>query len=826
MTSTNQRPRRVGRLSSIRHNLPARRVRLVGREDDSVAVRQLALEAAGRLATLTGTGGCGKTQLALQVAADMLDRFPDGVWFVDLAALQVPELVPNAVAAVLGRHEHPGRALVDTIVAYLRTRQLLLVLDNCEHLIEVTAELAERILATCPEVRLLATSRERLRVPGEVTWRVTSLRSPDPQATVAPADLLDYSAAQLFVDRATAAQPDFTLTSGNVADVARICARLEGLPLAVELAAARVPVLSPAQVLERLDDSFHLLVGGSRTAPGRQQTMRATLDWSYRLLTQRERLVFARLAVFAADFSLEAAEAVCPEGDVASSEVLDLLGALVEKSLLVGEERDGVTRYRLLEPVRQYAQECLIASGEYDRMRRRHGLCYVAYGEARNFETNRGGPRRFEATMELDREYPNIRAALSWAIEAGETEPGLSLAGSLLFLWQIQGAISEGRDWLVRLFALPSADAPTVGRARSLAALGHMEQMRPDYEASLAACDEAIRLAQQLNEPLIEWLGLLFSANSAVTHGDVRRAENYGRRALTCARAAADGVCEGMSLMAVSVIAWVRVDLAEAEQLIAQALRLARAERDSWNELFALIVSGHLRLAQRDFSGAHQFLEAALVIARRCGDPPGGTAWTLDGLGEVATASARFDQARAWLIKRLELRYESGGIDILPTTLDRLAVVEAASGQPERALRLTGAADAIYEALGQPRIETDRQLQVERWLSAARDRLGAERADRLFAEGRALSIEDAVALACAGAEAAAAVAESRSQPLTQREQDVATLLADGLTNRQIADRLVITERIVAAHIEHILNKLGFASRHQVAIWAVEHDLSG
>jgi non-specific serine/threonine protein kinase len=351
-----------------------------------------------------------------------------------------------------------------------------------------------------------------------------------------------------------------------------------------------------------------------------------------------------------------------------------------------------------------------------------------------------------------------------------------------------------------------------------------MEQLCPDYKASLAACDEAVRLAQQLNEPLIEWLGLLFSTNSAVTQGNADSAEDYGRRALACAQAAGDAVCEGMTLMGLSVVAWVRADIADAEQLIARALQLARAERDSWNELFALIVSGHLRLVQRDFSEARQFLEAALAICRRFGDPPGGTAWILDGLGEAASASGQFREARAWLLKSLDLRYDSGGIDILPTTLDRLAAVEAGSGQVQHALRLTGAADAIYEALGQPRIETDRRL-VERWMPAARDRLGAERADQRLAEGRALGIEEALALAREGATSADAKAETRGQRLTAREREVAALLAEGLSNRRIAEQLVITERTVAAHVEHILNKLSFASRHQVAVWAVEHDLS-
>ena len=261
------------------------------------------------------------------------------MWLVDLAPVQAPHLVPYAVAAVLGRRERAGEALLDTLVAYLRDRELLLVLDNCEHLIDACADLAERVLSGCPRVRLLATSREQLRIGGEATWRVPSLASPDPQATLSPADLLAYPAVRLFVDRAQAVQPDFALGSTNASAVAGICARLEGLPLALELAAARVPALSLPQILERLDDSVRLLVGGSRTAPTRQQTLRATLDWSYGLLSDQERAVFGRLAVFAAGCSLDAAEAVCAAGDVARSDVLDLLQRLVDKSLVLADEQ-------------------------------------------------------------------------------------------------------------------------------------------------------------------------------------------------------------------------------------------------------------------------------------------------------------------------------------------------------------------------------------------------------------------------------------------------------------------------------------------------------
>jgi non-specific serine/threonine protein kinase len=332
------------------HNLPASRVRLVGRDQDTATLRDLALGAPGRLVTLTGTGGCGKTQLALKVATDLVDTFPDGVWYVELASLREPQLVGFSIAGVQERRERTGQAIEDTLAEYLVHRDVLLVLDNCEHLIEACARLTEQLLSGCPGVRVLATSREALRVTGEIAWPVPSLASPDPQVAVTPAHLLTYPAAQLFVQRAQAVQPGFVVGPDNTTSVAALCAHLEGLPLALELAAARMAALSLSQIVERLDDCFRLLVRGRRTAPTRQQTLRATLDWSHGLLSPDEQVVFRQLAVFARGWSLGAAEAVCSNAATAPLDVLEILTRLVEKSLVLVGERDGRSRYRLLEP--------------------------------------------------------------------------------------------------------------------------------------------------------------------------------------------------------------------------------------------------------------------------------------------------------------------------------------------------------------------------------------------------------------------------------------------------------------------------------------------
>ncbi len=363
------------------HNLPVPRTRLIGREHDTAAVRQVLLNADGRLVTLTGAGGCGKTRLALEVAADLVDLFRDGVWLVELASLADPVLLTEAVGAPLGVHQLPGRTMLEALVAWLKPRQLLLVLDNCEHLVDACARLAHHVLSACDEVRVLATSREPLRVDGEITWRVPSLAVPEVVTLAEPDQLTHSPAVRLFVERARALQRTFEITPDNGPAVAHICTRLDGMPLALELAAAWVRVLSVNEIAERLDDSFGLLTGGNRSAPARHQTLRAALDWSQTLLTPLEQAVFRRLSVFAGRFSVEAAEVVCADDGIARLDVLYLLTALVDKSLVLVDEHASEARYRLLEPVRQYAFEHLSGASECVEVGARHAAYYLGLAE-------------------------------------------------------------------------------------------------------------------------------------------------------------------------------------------------------------------------------------------------------------------------------------------------------------------------------------------------------------------------------------------------------------------------------------------------------------
>jgi predicted ATPase/DNA-binding CsgD family transcriptional regulator len=804
------------------HNLPAHRLRLIGREQDLVVARQALLDADGRLLTLTGTGGCGKTRLALELAADLLPTFPDGVWLVELAPLEDAGIVPQAVVSALGVREQTGEALLVTLVRALATREVLLVLDNCEHVIEGCAQVLEHLLDHCPRLRVLTTSREALRITGELTWRVPSLRVPDQRA--ATDNLLRAPAVQLFVERAQATVPTFD-PAARAATVADICRRLDGLPLAIELAAARVQALGVDQILARLDDSMHLLVGGSRTAPSRQQTLRATLDWSYDLLAEGARAVFRRLAVFAESFSLDAAEAVCVASDIASSDVLDELQHLVEKSLVVAEERQGQARYHLLEPVRQYAQDQLVTSDERGAARWRHAMYYLAFAEVRAHDTNIGGPRRLTAAAELDSEYPNIRVVLAWTVENGEAQVGLRLAGSLSLLWQMYGSTSEGLGWLAQLLSLPGAEEPTTGRAWALLAGAWLAILAGDFKPARGFCQEALAQARGVGEPLLEWMALMFSGWTDYRCGDFAAAGHYLTQSLACARAAGEPVCEAPSLNILAMIACDQGDYAAAQPLAEEAVRLARATQDTWNEGWALGSVGRAALGRGALDEARAALEAGHSVARQQGQLIALSAFILNLLGEFGTAMGQLDQAAAWLVASMELQHEGGERWAMTQSLERFAALDARRGQSERALRLAGAADALYERLGTERPAAERQ-KLEDWLLPVRDVLGNEAVEAALTQGRALEIEDALALVRRGDKSEEPARVRATTGLTAREQQVAALLRHGLSNRQIAEQLVITERTVASHIEHILEKLGFASRHQVGAWLVEHSLLG
>ncbi len=748
-----------------------------------------------RLLTLTGVGGCGKTRLALEVARAVRDRFPDGVWLVELGPLADPVLVPHSVAAVVGVREKAGQSTVDALAFRLRTRRLLLVLDNCEHLLDACARLVDGLLRACPDVRVLATSREALGITGEVAWRVPSLSFPDPQHLPPWTEFQHNPAVQLFVERVLAAQPHFVLTERNAPKVAQVCARLDGIPLALELAAARVAALSVDALAARLDQSFRILTGGSRAALPRQQTLRATLDWSYDLLSEPERCLFNRLVVFAGGWSLAAVEAVCAEDGIDRDNVLDLLGQLVSKSLVTAEEAaDGAERYRLLETMRQYARERLVAAGEAEAVHRRHAIWFLTFAEALRphelaWRTLVAGGSVLD---QLEREQDNLRAALRYWIESQDEDRAVRQAAALYPIWFYRGSLTEGRTWLEELLSVPTALGTLAARERALDMLGNLSRRHGEYSVALDAFEELLTLQQAAGNKTHAATTLWLLANVQCLQGDYQAAWAYLEASQASGSAVTDPVLTSTWRWVGSNIAFYQGRYDLARTLVTQAM-------DQPSEFSGSLFSGYCLLR----------------------------------LGVVAREQSDYAEAATLLGRGLLLAHEYRDMTLLAFLFEGFSGLASAVDQHERAIRLGGAAAALREAAGAP-LPPAWQPVIERWLAVSRAALTDDAGIVAWKAGQAMGLEQAIAYALTASPDSSATVSLASHAettpthvldtLTPREGEVAGLIAQGLSNRQIAERLVITNRTVAAHIEHILHKLDFASRTQIGVWAAEHGL--
>jgi predicted ATPase/DNA-binding XRE family transcriptional regulator len=644
--------------------LPPAPTTLVGREHAEAAATHLLLREGARLLTLTGPGGVGKTRLALQVARAARDRFADGVAFVDLAPLREARLVPSAIARALGVAEQRDRPLEATLAAHLREKRLLLLLDNFEHLLDAAADVAT-LRAACPGLRLLVTSRVALRLRGEQVYPVPPLALPAPGEALGLEALGRIAAVALFVQRARARRPDFALTEANAAAVAALCLRLDGLPLAIELAAARVVVLGPAALLERMDGALGVLTGGLRDLPARQQTLRDTFAWSYALLAPEAQALFRRLAVFAGGAALDAVEAVCLSEGPQAPDVLGGLVALVNASLLLGEEgADGAPRYRLLETAREFALEQLEASGGAEAIRQRHAAYYLALAE--EADPWLGGTEQRTYLDRLDRELDNLRAALAWARAAEETELGLRLAVALISLWQDRGHVREGRAWLEAF----------VGR---LAERDNQLQLAPLRARALARAS---------------WL--------AVTHGDYQGAASLAEQSLALWRALGQ---TGNSSEALDTLAYVAAhegDVARQEALLRESLALSQTHGDTRGSAVVLSWLGTLRRGADDLDGATALLEEGLALFREVGDTS-GIAFALQYLGAVAAARQDYERAQALVEQSLALYLELGDSADVAYALGALAGLAADCGDLGRARALCDDAVARFRQLSDAR---------------------------------------------------------------------------------------------------------------------------
>jgi predicted ATPase/DNA-binding SARP family transcriptional activator/DNA-binding CsgD family transcriptional regulator len=774
-------PPREGSSDIAQHNLPVPRTSFVGREREKVEVKRLLVMT--RLLTLTGAGGSGKSRLALQVARDLAGLYPDGVWLVELAALTHGALVPQVVAEILGVHEQPNRPLTATLAEDLRAKKMLIVLDNCEHLIEACARLTDVLLGSCSGVCVLATSRESLNVAGEVVWSVPPLSVPDVERPLTVEGLRIYESVRLFMERALRRTSAFVLTTDTTSAVAEICQQLDGMPLAIELAAAQVGTLAVGQISQRLGDSLRLLTGGERTALPRQQTLRGTLDWSYDLLSEPEKRLFCQLSAFAGGWTLEAAEAVgvCVEGET----VLDLLRTLVGKSLVVLEvAEDGSVRYTLLEPVRQYAREKLEESGEAGAIRRRHAAFFLALAEEAEPELKGAGQ---EAWLErLEAEHDNFRAALSWTMEQGEAELGLRLSTALVEFWHLHVYHSEAQQWLEVALAEEGA-SPSV-RMKALERAGFLAWEQGDYERAVALSEEALTLARRLGDEAVAASALL----------------NLGGVAMS------------------------QMEVGRASALLEEAVALRRASGDDWGLAHALFTLGMVAIVRRDHARAMTLHEESLALARKMRDEVG----IVRALGQGAlTALVRGDLRRVDELNKatLELSRRLGIGHYAVSCLNTFGASAALQGHSVRAVRLWAAEESLREAIGIPHMPAELSF-FGPYVDVVRTQLGEAEWERAWREGQRMSMEEAIEYALAqGEEPTQTTAPTEEGPsistqttaLTRREVEVAALVAQGLTNRLIATELSISEHTVANHVAKILRKLGLDSRSQITAWVIE-----
>ena len=789
----------------------------VGRRKELAEIEERLKES--RLLTLAGPGGCGKTRLALELASRIHARFADGAWTVELASVAEPNLVPYSVAAALGIQEQPGQSLTSLVTKYLRPKDALLVLDNCEHLLEPAAELSENILRTCPQVRILATSREPMNLEGEVTWRVPGMALPDMRAAKPDQRINESDAVALFVDRARLADPGFALSDVNVAAVGQICLRLDGIPLAIELAATRVTVLRIEQILERLEQRFRLLTGGSRTVMPRHRTLRAAFDWSYELLTEPERILFRRMSVFAGSFSLEAVEAVCSDGT--DQPVLDLVTHLVDKSMLGADHSSSpATRYRLLETLRQYAAERLKEAGETATARQRHGEHFLDFAERSASDLR--GHAQAEALRELDLEHDNLRSVLGWSREENPLL-GLRVGVALTNFWQMRGFWTEGRAWLRGSLAKPVQDRRLL--ANGLLGAGTLAEWQGDYPEARTFLERALEMFHELREVRSIAACTIELGRAAYFQGQPDLAATLFESGLAAAREAQDQWLTGRSLVELGQVAWRRAEFAQSRDLVNEGLGMFREMGDRYDLVYAVDLLGHADHGMGDLASAREHFEESLGRAREVNDL-WGVAHSHSNLGDVAVDEGDLNTAQSEYVAAAGLHHVLMRPAGLLTYLEGFACLAAARKEFERAVVLEALCEKLRESSGVG-WRPDMRARVDRLLPAARDRLGPAATAKAEARGRAMTAEDGhnyCLEAYASAGDARRASSDKGPRLTRREEDVAALVARGLTSKQIAARLFISERTAETHVDRILTKLDFHSRTQIAVWAVQKGL--
>jgi len=725
----------------IDNNLPQRLVSLIGREREFAELLPRLSQA--RLLTLVGIGGIGKTRLSVELAATAMGDFGDGVWFVEFAPLSDPGLVANTVAKVLGLKEEPARPIQQIITEHLGEKRVLLVLDNCEHLLNACARLVDLILRRCENVRILASGREALGVACEHVVQVPSLSFPDPKQAQTAESVMRSAAVQLFSDRAKLVRADFRVTPHNAALLASICSRLDGIPLAIELAAARVRSLSVDEIHQKLDQRFRLLIGGSRAGLPRQQTLRSLFDWSYDLLQEREKLALQQLSVFSGGWMLVAAEQVCTDDVTADGELLDLLTSLCDKSLVVAEQGVGASRYRLLETVRQYAGERLLERGSERTIRRRHRDHFLALVEKAAPELQ--GADQAEWLQRIEVEHDNVRTALDWCLVDAESHCGLRLCGALHRFWLLRGHFSEGREWCARFLGKIEPEAHVSERAKALNVAGVLARRQGDYLAARRSLEESLSIHRHLGDRRELAVSLNLLGDVAMEQGDLPSAQALFEESLGISRELGELRGIARSLHNLGVAACGKCDLASGQALFEQSLTIAQELQDQSAIEHALWDLGMVTFQQGNYLVAKDLLEKSLAICRKLGERT-GIAAAQHLLGHIALEMGDRPTTRRLLEDGLRIRRELGDRPGIAYSLEASAAAVAELGDLLRAGYIWGAAEQLRERIGSPLPRVDRP-RYDRWVAAARNGF-ADGADfeSAWLKGRALTLDQAIGL--------------------------------------------------------------------------------
>jgi predicted ATPase/class 3 adenylate cyclase len=732
-----------------RHNLPSQTTSFIGREKEMTEVKQALAE--HRLVTLTGSGGAGKSRLSLQVAAVSLDLFPDGVWFVELAPLSDPDLIPQKILTAAEIQNQQGHTAQEVLIDFLREKTSLLVLDNCEHLIEACARLVETLLNAAPNLKILASSREALGVRGEQAWRVPSLSAPDIKRLPPIEQLSKYEAVRLFIDRALLVQPHFVVTNENAPAVAQICHRLDGIPLAIELAAARLRLLSAQQIAARLDDRFRLLIAGTRTALPRQQTLRALLDWSYELLSKSERNLLRRLAVFSGGWTLEAAEQVCSDENLTADDVLDVLDHLVDKSLVVVEVgQDQETRYRYMETIRQYAREKLFECGESAANRTRHLAYFLKW--VRKMEPDLRGLRQVELLDHIESEIDNLRAALEWSQDSNPGS-GLQIASMMKWFWHLCVLFEEGADWLENILVSSQkigTEIEPVLKARSLSVLAWLSFWSGNIQTAMTSLNESLQLCEKNQGSMADLItadNLYLAGGSALSSGDLSQAKLLAEKGLGLYQAWGNifGVAEISGLL--FAIALSSGDLETASRWNEASIVIRKELGDKDGLAFDLTTGAVIPLSQRDYESTKRRLKAAVDACKETrNESILGVALGYSGM--TCLFEDNMEQALDYFSQLVTLAYEKSNALLKTFGIYYLALFLAKQNQYRASIQLNGAMEGLrtyptvlfYE---NPIFHDTRQQS----LLEAREALGETNFEAAYAAGRAMTLDQAITFA-------------------------------------------------------------------------------